>query len=72
MNILSSLKTCFETQCCNNGNMEEDLENTNNECKYFTQIENSLFSQHSKDLEYEENSSIRNWFSKKFKEYFNW
>ena len=49
----------------------EDLDNQNNQCKYFTQIEKSLFSQ-SKDYEYEETGSIRNWFSKKIKEYFNW
>ena len=73
MNSLSSLKTCIETQCCENRNMKEDLENTNNECKYFTQMENSLFSQLSKDHGHEENDgSIKNWFSKKVMEYFNW
>ena len=73
MNSLSSLKTCIETQCCENRNMKEDLENTNNECKYFTQMENSLFSQLSKDHGHEENdASIKTWFSKKVMEYFNW
>ena len=74
MNSLSSLKTCIETQCCENRNMKEDLENTNNECKYFTQMKKSLFSQLSKDHGHEENddASIKNWFSKKFKEYFYW
>ena len=54
--------------------MKEDLENTNNECKYFTQMKKSLFSQLSKDHGHEENddASIKNWFSKKFKEYFYW
>ena len=53
--------------------MKEDLENTNNECKYFTQMENSLFSQLSKDHGHEENDgSIKTWFSKKVMEYFNW
>ena len=73
MNSLSSLKTCIDTQCCENINMKEDLENTNNECKYFTQMENSLFSQLSKNHRHEENDgSIKNWFSKKVMEYFNW
>ena len=53
--------------------MKEDLENTNNECKYFTQMEKSLFSQLNKDHGHEENNgSIKNWFSKKVEEFFNW